>query len=158
LNAGFGIHEAVMYYQMVRELLSECYDLIAEDGGAKNKCDIDRLIILRDEWLKSPDSSGRMPADVIETERRRLNLLTTADECLIDDDCPLCVAMYEEFDTPMFTYYDGCNMDDRFEFSFYKTRQEWDEERRRYEEYSREYKEKRAKEQLDGELVEEDPF
>jgi hypothetical protein len=35
---------------------------------------------------------------------------------------------------PMFWHLDGCNMDDDFPFSFYRTRAEWDEERRRMEE------------------------
>ena len=84
-----------------------------------------------------------MPADIIDTERRRLNLTMSAEECLLDDDCPVCVAMYEDFDTPGFWHYDGCNMDDRFEFSFYKTRDEWDEKQREYEQLDREYEEKR---------------
>lgn len=85
----------------------------------------------------------------------------SAQECLIDDDCPICVAMYEDFDTPAFWHYDGCNMDERFEFSFHKTREEWDEEQREYERWSREYdKSERQTDFETGDLLSSDdePF
>jgi hypothetical protein len=43
----------------------------------------------------------------------------------------------------MFTHLDGCNMDDRFEFSPFKTVEEWEAERRRWAEFDREFERKR---------------
>lgn len=164
INAGFGTHEYIMYYDLVRVLLSECYQRLKNEPDITEDEEVERLLGVRDAWLTSPDpesSSGRVPAEIIETERKRLNLLMKAQECLIDDDCPLCVAMYEDFDTPGFWHYDGCNMDHRFESSFQRTREEWDDEQREYERFSRAYEEKRRLESIDGNDLgdsKEDPF
>lgn len=157
LNAGFGIHEAVMYYDLIRVLLGECYATLKSESDVVFGDEVDRLVSVKDRWLNSadPEFAGRSPAGIIEIERKRMNLTMTAQECLIDDDCPICVAMYEDFDTPGFWHYDGCNMDERFEFSFHKTREEWDEERGRYESYSHEFKMNENRPRSAGE---EDPF
>jgi len=162
-NAGFGVHEMVMYYDLVRVLMSECYTELTKSRGIDRDAEIDRLSTVGETWLNSPDpeSSNRLPADIIETERKRLNLTMSAQECLIDDDCPCCIAMYEDFDTPGFVHFDGSSMDYRFEFSFCKTREEWDEEQRRYDEYTREFNEKWKNREFEteGEMGSgEDPF
>ncbi len=163
INAGFGIHEAVMYYDLIRVLLYDSYERLKSESPFEQESEVERLLIVKDIWLNSPDpeSSGRVPADVIETERKRLNLTMSAQECLIDDDCPICVAMYEDFDTPGFWHYDGCNMDDRFEFSFHKTREEWDEEKLEYERFNREFAEGKWANDLEADdllTADEDPF
>jgi hypothetical protein len=83
--------------------------------------------------------SGRTPSRIIESERRRVNLTMSATEYVIDEDCDFCQAMAEDFDTPTFWHLDGCNMDDRFEFSFYKSRAEFEAERKRWEEFNQEF-------------------
>jgi hypothetical protein len=163
LNAGFGSHEYIMNYYLIRALLSECYERLKSASGVIKNDEIERLLKVKDVWLNSPDTdfSGRIPAEIIETERKRLNLLITAEECLIDDDCPLCVAMYEDFDNPGFSHFDGCNMDDRFEFSFCHTREEWDEKQQEYERWSREYDERKKNGEFDRKDIfesTEDPF
>ena len=45
---------------------------------------------------------------------------------IVDEDCEDCQALAEDFDTPMFWHLDGCNMHEGFEFSFYKTREEFE--------------------------------
>ncbi|CAN5864008.1 hypothetical protein BH20ACI4_BH20ACI4_18560 [soil metagenome] len=101
---------------------------------------------MADDWLNNPNGefSGRKPADIIESERRRVNLTMSAHECVIDEDCDVCQMMAADFiDTPMFWGLDGSQMEyDRFEFSFFKTRAEWEEEQKRYEEFNREFAEK----------------
>jgi hypothetical protein len=47
----------------------------------------------------------------------------------------------------MFWHLDGCNMDEGFEFSFYKTLEEFEEEERKREEFNREF------ERLEGRQV-----
>ena len=66
----------------------------------------------------------------------------SAHECMIDEECEMCQMMAAEFDTPSFWGLDGSNMEyDRFEFSFDKTREEWEAEQRRYEEFNRKFAE-----------------
>ena len=119
LNAGFGMHEWVLYYDLFRFLLADAAERKAFRDPVNVEAEIDRLSTLRDEWLRTPDPeiSGRTPAEIIELERQRMNMTVSAKEALIDENCPCCVAMAEDFDTPMFWFLDGCNMDDRFEFS-----------------------------------------
>lgn len=62
-----------------------------------------------------------------------------AREEIFDEDCPTRVGLSEILDTPGFWHIDGCNMVDRFEFSFCETREEWEAEQRSYEEFSSKY-------------------
>src|SRR5262249_45057388 len=127
-NAGFGTHEIVIYYYMVRLLLDECRERREAGFEVTQETEIARLREIRDSWLRESNREfyGLAPLEVIELERRRLNMTVSAKDALIDEDCPCCVAASEDFDTPIFWYLDGCNMDERFEFSFYKTLEEWE--------------------------------
>ncbi len=135
--AGFGTNEFVVYYDLFRYLLGECFE--------KEITNADVLEQIADDWLNTPqpDFSGRTPAGIIEAERRRINLTASAHECLIDEDCEVCQMMAVDFiDMPMFWGLDGSNMEyDRFEFSFDKTREEWEAKQRRHEEFNREFAE-----------------
>ena len=91
------------------------------------------------EWMKTTEDFHRTPQDIIDCEREAVPLVMKAGEDIIDEDCPTCVSMSEILDTPGFWHLDGCNMDDRFEFSFCETREGWEAEQRSYEEYSRNY-------------------
>ncbi|PYS98427.1 MAG: hypothetical protein DMF63_16220 [Acidobacteria bacterium] len=144
LNAGFGMHEWVLYYDLFRFLLADAAERKAFREPVNIEAEIDRLSTLRDEWLRTPDPeiSGRTPAEIIELERQRMNMTVSAKEALIDENCPCCVAMSQDFDTPMFWFLDGCNMDDRFEFSTYKTLEEWEAAQREREKFNREFEEK----------------
>jgi len=152
---GFGTHEIVLYYDLVRFLL---YVLLeskerTEDGpkrlsGAATTdfvAEVRRLEALRDEWLEAPnreDLHGRTPASVIARERARLPEGVTGAEAVIDHDCPMC-QMMADFPGPMFWNLDGCNMEDDFAFSFHRTRQEWEAERQEWEEFNRRFEEER---------------
>ena len=127
--AGFGTHEFVIYYEMVRHMLSNF------------SSDVGDLEETKARWLESPDHalSSRLPSEMIEAERRRLPLEATAREMMIDEDCPICQMMQSEFDTPTFMHLDGGNIEDAFEFSMYKTREEWDENKRQWEEFNRRF-------------------
>ena len=144
--AGFGRHEIIMNYDLVRYLLDECF--------AGDITDAEVLEKKAGDWLNNPqgDFSGRIPAQIIETERQRINLTATAHECVVDEDCHVCQMMAVDFiDSPMFVGFDGSHMEfDRFEFSFDKNREEWEAEQRRYEEFSREFDEKRQREKEEG--------
>ncbi len=135
---GFGRHEIVMYYDLFRHLLGKCFE-----NRVENAEELERIAAA---WLNNPqaETSGRKPHQIIEMERQRINLTASAEECMIDDDCPLCQMMAVDFiDTPTFSHYDGSNMEfDRFEFSFHKIRADWEAEQREYEEMSRKFDEK----------------
>ena len=143
LNAGFGIHEWVLYYDMIRHLLANAAEHRKAGAAGDIESEIARLSAVRDLWLKSPDSEswGRFPFEIIDLERRRFNMTMSSQEILIDENCPCCVALAEDFDTPMFWHLDGCNMDEGFVFSDSKTLEEYDEELRRREEFDRKYQE-----------------
>ena len=133
--AGFGTHEWVIYYEMVRFLLGEI------DGGNHSIEDLERA---KNDWLNAPDpkSHGKTPAQIVERERRRIPPAMAAEEALIDHDCAVCRMMSEDFETPMFWHLDGCNMDDRFAFSYHATREEYEAERREWEERGAAYRRK----------------
>lgn len=155
--AGFGTHEIVLYYELVRCLLEECFARLRADKEFSLNTAVEHLERLKTAWLATPsrgDYSGRAPSQIIESERRRVNLTMSAAEYMIDEDCDFCQAMAEAFDTPTFWHLDGCNMDDRFEFSFHRTRAEFEAERKQWEEFNlefdRDWKEGKRDQSLDG--------
>jgi hypothetical protein len=143
---GFGTHEYVLYYDLVRYLLETCWQRVlrVEDSrfiGEKSidvKSEIERIERLKEDWLHTPqnDLHGMSPHDVIDRERRRLPVAVSAEHLVIDDDCPLCEMLAEDF-APTFWHLDGSHMDDDFPFSLYLTREEWEEEQRQWEEFDR---------------------
>lgn len=150
--AGFGRHEIVVYYDLFRHLLGECFENEITNAEVLEQ--------IASDWLNNAQGefSGRTPAKIIESERRRINLTMSAHECVIDEDCPMCEMMAADFiDTPMFWGLDGSQMEfDRFEFSFCKTLAEWEAEQLRYEEFNRKFDKKHKNElKTDGDFFEE---
>ena len=153
---GFGTHEIVIYYYLVRRLLWTCRDQIATfaalprakflTAGDFLATEVARLAEVRETWLDAPDSEyhGRAPRSIIGRERRRLPEGLTPEETVIDHDCPLCQMMADGLSGPVFWHLDGCNMDSDFAFSFHATREEWETEQREYEEFSRQCDSRRA--------------
>ena len=157
---GFGTHELVQYYDLVRELLSSCWDRIVElektqtptDGttsctvGDFLASEVPRLERIRDEWLNrpNPDSYGRTPQSIIDRERARLPELMSSHHAIIDPDCPCCQRM-ADIPGPGFWHFDGCNMDDDFAFDLsHRTREEWEAEQRKWEEHRQRFNAERA--------------
>jgi hypothetical protein len=134
--AGFGMHEVVVYYDLVRHLISKCWKRVRKHHKVQVAEEVARLEKIKIRWLegRDPDFDGRSPAYVIECERKRLPLIMSPEEVAIDDDCPLCRAMRDNY-TPTFWHLDGCNMDDDFPFSLCRTRDEWEEEEHRRKEF-----------------------
>jgi hypothetical protein len=131
---GFGIHEFIMYYDLVRYLLEECWQRTAGRAAIDVAKEVDHLGKLKQEWLHTPliDLDGHSPAQIIDRERARLPMVSSAADLIDDDacDCPLCQLMAED-DAPVFWCLDGCHMDDDFAFSlFYDTREGWEADHR----------------------------
>jgi hypothetical protein len=140
---GFGTHEWVMYYQMVRELLWSSWNQLHERNQSPQECrrpsaltvgdflaaEIPRLERHREEWLDTPDEEfgDRTPRSIIERERMRIPEAVSGADAMVDPDCPCC-QMLAELPGPMFWNLDGCNMDEEFAFDIYFTdRDEWDQ-------------------------------
>lgn len=145
--AGFGTHEVVTYYNLVRHLLTECWNHVCEKGGIRPGEEEARLEQVKTEWLERPDPEfgGRSPAHIMECERRRIPLIMSAEEIDVEDDCPLCKAMAEDY-RPTFWHLEGSDMDDGFAFSFHLSAADWEDEersRRQFdEEFEREWKQR----------------
>jgi hypothetical protein len=150
---GFGTHENVIYYDLVRELAVYCWERIADASAEPPPAEIHvaeeigQLKQAQDAWLNEPndeDFCGQAPAAVIEWERRRIPWAISPREMLVDDDCPLC-QMTADGGRPAFWSLDGCSNDYDFPFSFYhRTREEYDDEQRRHEAFTRQFEEERC--------------
>ena len=149
--AGFGTHEMVLYYELIRLLLAESHQQARAGLPTSVENEIERLEQIKHAWLEAPDpeSHGKSPALMIEWERKRIPLVLTPKESIIDEDCPICQAVAADLETPMFWHLDGCNMDEQFEFSFCKTREEWEAEKQRMEEFEQEYRRQKPEEVQD---------
>jgi hypothetical protein len=170
--AGFGTHEWVLYYDLVRHLLHSLFELKPREAlNGHRSQEFDHLLAMLDQikcdWLESPqaDLDGRIPAIIIDNERKRLPQAMSPCDMIIDDDCPMC-RMFGDETSPLgmgvgFWHLDGSNMDDDFAFSSCKTRQEWEVENSRREEFNREFNrecEERRQGLAHGGPLEPDPF
>ncbi len=183
--AGFGTHEWVIYYDLVRVLLWSALDIVKQTSVCRDRGAIDnvqfveldnltgidseiaRLEEVKTAWLERPqhDYDDRIPAILIENERRRLPIALRPRDMIIDEDCPVC-QMFGDETTPLgmgvgFWHLDGCNMDDDFAFSPYRTREDWEAENHRREEFNKEFDRKwegRQQRIARGEALEPEPF
>ena len=153
---GFGTHELVEYYDLVRELLSACWERLAEPASPRPQpaasatpltvgdfltSEVPRLEGVRDAWLDTPNREfhGRTPRSIIDRERARLPEVMCGHDAIIDPDCPCC-QMMADMPGPMFWFLDGCNMDDDFAFDIYHaTREEWEAEQRESKEHHKRF-------------------
>ena len=154
-HGGFGTHELVKYYDLVRELLWSCWQRLVESAKTRPAAgglealtvgdylagEVPRLERVRDEWLDTPDAEfhGRTPRSIIDRERARLPEAISGQEAMIDADCPCC-QMMADMPGPAFWHLDGSEMDDDFAFDMYHdSREEWEAERRRWDEQSQRF-------------------
>lgn len=143
--AGFGTHEWVIYYDLVRHLLWNAVFQI--DDGARGQSDettIAFLEKLKTDWLEHPqrDYDGRIPALLIENERKRLPIAMLGRDMVIDEDCPVCQMMGAETGFGLevgFWHLDAAHMDYDFAFSDSRTCEEWEAENRRREQFNEEF-------------------
>jgi len=149
-NAGEGLHEAVMYYHLVRELLWSSWEHWSEALRGTPEAlsplsplsaeslheEMERLAHIRESWLETAgaDSGHRTPRSIILNERRRIPEVLSPEERLIDPDCPCC-QMLAEMPGPCFWHLDGTNLDDEFAFDVHEaTYAEWELSRSHWQE------------------------
>jgi hypothetical protein len=136
--AGFGTHEIVVYYELVRMLIMDCWERMSKARDISIPGEIERLDQVKEGWMDTPnpDYGGKTPRCLIEFERIRLPWVSSEEDSPYDDDCPLCQELADEKFGPGFWHLDGCNMDTDFAFSFCRTREEWEEENSGFDEIS----------------------
>lgn len=142
-SAGFGTHSNVIYFDLIRYLLDECWSRIKEEGRVNLREEGSRLEWLQAQWLEDGCEYSFSPNWILEQERRRLPVAMSPSEAIIDPDCPVCRAAAEDpFGGPTFWHLDGHHMllEDDFVFSFCRTRDEWEAEQRKWEEFDRRIK------------------
>ncbi len=194
--AGFGTHEWVIYYDLVRHLLwsalpsvrqrvqrhtSVCRDGAADELAAcvdasdlssrqSSSFELEETITLLTDiktvWLEEPNHEldNRIPALIIDNERRRLPEAMLGREVVIDEDCPVCRMMGNDAELGLevgFWGLDGAHMDDDFAFSSFRTREEWEADRRQWKEFNEAFNrkwEERQQRLARGEVLEPDPY
>jgi len=129
--AGFGIHEWVVYYYLVRFLITQGFDLIKKLDLSQPEVFISKLEELKLQWLAEPNDefSGHVPFIVLDNERKRLPEAMGGRTMVVDEDCPICKMMGDEAEAGLgvfFWHLDGCNMEQDFEFSTHLAREEWE--------------------------------
>ena len=160
--AGFGTHEWVVYYDLVRHLLCSAIDIDCRNRETA----ISKLEEIKTSWLENrcDDYDGRVPAVIIENERKRLPQTMSAKEIIIDENCDWCRMSAQDLEMglgPGFWHLDGCNMDEGFVFSHFRTLDEWEAEQREWEEFTRKFErelEEQKRRIVPVERVEADPF
>jgi len=160
--AGFGTHEMVVYHDLVRELIWDCRREVAKRVEGSKAADVtredflsnevSRLARRREEWLDAPysDLGGRTARSVIHNERAQIPEGEDGSHAPLDDDCPLCEAE-ADLPGPMFWHLDGSHLDDDFAFSTsHETYEEWEQERRRWDDFNRRFNAKQAEDERLG--------
>jgi hypothetical protein len=115
----------------------------------------ERLAAFRDRWLQEPNLEEGppflAPADMIESERRRLPI--ASDGSPVDPDCPICQSLAEGEFGPAFLGFDGhhLELEDEFAFSLCRTREEWEREQEDYRRFAEEMDRKREERAAAGE-------
>lgn len=160
--AGFGVHEWVLYYDLIRHLLNRGQPTAEDDFESL----VTRLELLMNRWLNEPNDelNGRIASVIIENERKRLPEAMTGRSMVVDEDCPICKAMGDECEAGLdicFWHLDGSHMDQHFAFSTCKTEKQFLEEILEMElfhkEFDRKWKE-REERIARGESLESDPL
>ena len=116
-HGGFGIHELVLYYELLRELLSSCQERLVHLGDNQSIGDgpeaftfgdfltseVPRLESFRDASPDKPDPEyhGRTPRSIIDREPSRLPEGMSGHDAIVDPDCPCC-QMMADMPGPMF--------------------------------------------------------
>lgn len=138
--AGFGTHEWVVYYDLVRHLLRRAIELECPDFGTAMR----KLEEVKTNWLESGNAEydGRTPAVIIDNERKRLPEALSAAQLIIDENCDCCRMIAQEAQLgfgPGFWHLDGSHMEEEFAFSSCKTVEEWEAELQQREKSYREF-------------------
>lgn len=157
---GFGSHEWLKYYDLVREMLADCHVQLTERAplpepflvGDYLATEVPRLLNSLEAWLDFPDPEChyRRPRAIMERERTRLPEGMSGKDAMVDVDCPCC-QMLADLPGPMFWHLDGCNNDDEFAFDHHcDTVADWDAKQAEYAEMDRIFEARRVERERMG--------
>lgn len=159
-TAPMGSEEMVVYFDLCRELIEAAWlwcvrqqiEQAANEESEFHSALVDFLRVTRDEWMNSPFESGSPPSFIVECSRRRVprgagvpivgiterESETQSEQHIVDCDCPICNMMSDGMFGVGFTGLDGhhLDLDDEFAFSMYETREEWQDMRQQFEDFS----------------------
>lgn len=153
--AAIGFHEAIVYYDVVRDLIGSCWLRLEQLSAGDTKAtywtagdflvdEVPRLKIELERILRDPhdEFDGRSPWSYIENERSRMPEGGSYRDHMIDPDCPCC-QMLADLPGVGFWRLDGCNMDSDFAFDLdHESKEEWEAEQRRHAELDRRFEER----------------
>jgi hypothetical protein len=127
--AGFGTAEVVLYFEMIRAMLSQTWERVQDGPRASKELLIQWLAECQDHWLDTPEEDygcELTPRQQIDSERRRMPV--TGSPSHLDCDCPICQAEAEASFGPTFLCIDGhhLELEDEFAFSMTESREEWE--------------------------------
>ena len=161
--APMGREEICVYFDLCRELIVAGWDWCSErdDRGADNRMDdLSKLkaflTAVKTRWLRESFEGGSPPRFIIECSRRRVPRGSgvaivgiderEAEQHVVDCDCPVCEMIADGMFGVGFTSIDGhhLELDDEFAFSLCETQEEWEQQRREYEEFAAAMDRKRA--------------
>ncbi len=150
-----GTEEVVMYFHIVRELITAAWRWVDDDNRITHAKLTEDLLMYIDGWLSSPDpeeGSGELVRDIIDLERTLTPRLASNEP--IDCDCPLCrLQSNQELFGPTFTICDGhhLEMEDEFAFSLESDPDMWEASRISYD--PKTIKARAADDRLDASLA-----
>jgi hypothetical protein len=168
---GFTTAEVVLYYRLVRRLVQTGWDAVfpvtadADNAATPDSNRISRQELVRllraaqQRWMQNTEHEGlcgESPARIIDLYRRRIPWTVSPDKAIIDHDCPLCRMAFEEHSGPLFWHLDASGFDADFAFSLYQTRDEYQEECRRMEEFHREMQQAQRDERVAALMADDD--
>jgi hypothetical protein len=138
---GYGTMEVVLYFDLVRALLAQAWELVVQEPQPTQVFLIKRLAEFRDAWLEEPNEAtgpSLSPAELIASERRRMPV--TSDGSHLDCDCPICQAQAAGEFGPAFVCFDGhhLELEEEFAFSLCETHAEWEREQEEYRQFAAE--------------------
>lgn len=161
--SGFGTNSNVIYYDLVRYLLTQGWALISQAPSIQLPQAVEHLTRLQQEWLAEGGNYHRSPGWMLEQERRRVPITIGPTEFDFNEEA-LNLGLHIPVEIgPCFWNLDGAGMDmeDNWIFSFHLTQEDWEAERREWAEMSRKFNEEYAQRQAeiawaDGETIHDD--
>ncbi len=125
---GFGTHEIVVYYDLVRFLITQCWEHVNRNRNISPADEVARLDKAKSKWLMRPeeDFDNKNAAYIIECERKRLPLLAPDDDMGIDKNSPLGRILAGKVG-PAFCHFDGSHIEDEYPFSPWVDEDSWEE-------------------------------
>lgn len=128
-EGGVGLHEFIVYYDLIRTLLWQGWERLSEQPSGAEEL----AAWMRDEqrrWLDQRVDDGGpgiiVPDDVIECERRRIPYTDSPAPTRVDDDSPPRSTPSDPRRGPSYIHFTTSHIDVAFVFSPYKDRKAWE--------------------------------